>query len=246
MAFKNSTTYAPGVSTPKKKKQRMAGEAMTPATNAGDATGAAGEEQTTGQSAIESGYRNSNERRLGTEEYDRISAEGLQDADNSGRYSAKEVIAEMRSGRDGRTTEEMAEYYQGLADDGTKFNARAQKFLSDRHGVTFGGSGTGGGSDEEAPAPTPTEETPNPTPTPTPTPSPTPTPERPPITVYPGPGGTQIINQDNDQTSTINGDNNTVTQTQDNSINSYGAYSANRAQALRDKYTADITKFIRG
>ena len=229
-----------------KKKQRMAGEVMSPASNAGDANGAAGETQTTDQTAIEAGYRNSNERRLGTEEYNRLSGEGLQDADNSGRYSAKEVIAEMRNGRDGRTTEEMATYFQGLADDGTKFNARAQKFLSDRHGVTFGGGGNSdeSGSDEETSTPTPTPD-PTPSPTPSPEPSPGPKPTPPPVTVYPGGGGTQIVNQDNDQTSTINGDNNTVTQTQDNSINQYGGYGANRAQALRDKYVADVSKFMR-
>ena len=244
MAFENSTTYAPGVSVPKKKKQRMAGEAMSPDSNAGDANGAAGEVQTTDQSAIAAGFRNENERRLGTEEYDRLSGEGLQDADNGGRYSAKEVIAEMRGGRNGRTTEEMATYFQGLADDGTKFNARAQKFLSDRHGVTFGAGGGGGSDADETPAPTPT---PDPGSDTTPTPTPTPSDQvKPPINIYPGAGGPgQTIVQDNDQTSTINGDNNTVTQTQDNSINSFGSYSSRVAQALRDKYTADITKFMR-
>ena len=91
------------------------------------------------------GFRNANDRRLGTEEYDRLSGEGMQDADSRGRYSAKEVIAEMRHGRGDRTTEEMAEYYQGLADDGAKFNQRAQDYLG-KHGVTFGGGG-GGGND---------------------------------------------------------------------------------------------------
>lgn len=48
---------------------------------------------------------------------------------------------------------------------------------------------------------------------------------------------TQNVTQDNDQTSTINGSGNTVTQNQDNSVNMYGAYgTAGRAQAMRDKH----------
>lgn len=83
-------------------------------------------------------YRNKVEERKGTEWYDNARKEGLQDATNQGGYSAAEVISEMRSGRDGKTTEQMADYYQGLADSGTTFNNRAQSYLSDKHGVNFG------------------------------------------------------------------------------------------------------------
>ena len=110
-----------------------------------------------GMSAKEEGFRNSNERRLGTEEYNRLSGEGIQDADKGGRYTGREVIAEMRDGRNGKTTEEMAAHYQSLADSGTKFNDKAQEFLSKHHGVKFGaqqgsseaGGGGGAGNDNE-------------------------------------------------------------------------------------------------
>ena len=124
-----------------RRSQRMAGEVFE--------DDGADEEM----SARADGFRNENDRRLGTEEYDRLSGEGMQDADSRGRYSAKEVIAEMRHGRGDRTTEEMAEYYQGLADDGAKFNKRAQDYLG-KHGVTFGGGGGGATPDpEEEPDP---------------------------------------------------------------------------------------------
>ena len=42
----------------------------------------------------------------------------------------------------------MTEYYQGLADDGTKFNARARAFLQDKGVQLKGNGGGGGGSDE--------------------------------------------------------------------------------------------------
>ena len=64
-----------------------------------------------------------------------------------------------------------------------------------------------------------------------------------------GPGfgvGGQNINQDNDITSNVTGDNNTVTNTADNSINGFaGASSAARSKYLRDKYVADVSRFVR-
>tara|TARA_B100001564_G_scaffold310962_1_gene282963 strand:- start:335 stop:910 length:576 start_codon:yes stop_codon:yes gene_type:complete len=55
------------------------------------------------------------------------------------------------------------------------------------------------------------------------------------------PGGGQNINQDNDITSNVTGDNNNVTNTQDNSINRFGSYgTADRAKSLRDKYVLDL------
>ena len=61
-----------------------------------------------------------------------------------------------------------------------------------------------------------------------------------------GPGfgrGGQNVNQNNDITSTVTGDNNTVTNTQDNSISNFGA--ASRSKYLRDKYVADVSRFAR-
>lgn len=102
-----------------------------------------------------------------------------------------------------------------------------------------GGGNDGGGND-----------TPTPTPAPTPTPSPTPGPG---ITPYPGPSGppdifgsnsqTQTVNQDNDINSTVNGDNNTVTNVQDNSISqSMGSseYSTRYARGLKDQYVLNL------
>ena len=58
--------------------------------------------------------------------------------------------------------------------------------------------------------------------------------------------GGQNINQDNDVTSTVTGDNNTVTNTQDNSINGFGgASAAARSKYLRDQYVADVSRFAR-
>ena len=57
-----------------------------------------------------------------------------------------------------------------------------------------------------------------------------------------GSGPTQNINQDNDQTSTVVGDGNTVNQNQDNSI-SQGGYSSRRmfmAQGMKDDYVLNL------
>ena len=197
-------------------------------------------------SAQDEGYRNSLERNVGTEEYERMGAEGADALDDKGRYQAREVISEYRNS--GKSIDEMTEYYQGLADDGTKFNNRARDFLT-KKGVTFGGEG-GGGDDPGDEGGT--------TPTPTPEPDPTPVkiqpvePEDPGAGVVLPPGlgggpGTQIVNQDNDVNTSINGDNNTVTNNQDNSVRQYGASgTASRAAELRNKYVADISKFSRG
>jgi hypothetical protein len=92
--------------------------------------------------------------------------------------------------------------------------------------------------------------TPTPTPTPAPTPAPTPVPEKPgykpPIFVSPGMGGgTQVVNQDNDINTNVTGDGNTVTDTQDNSVRQGGYSPASRSQYLRDRYVADVSRFVR-
>ena len=102
------------------------------------------------------------------------------------------------------------------------------------------GGGKGGGDrggNDETPAPSPDRDVNIPTPVPSPSPTPTPAPGVPPQA--PGlTGGISVnVTQDNDQTSTIKGSGNTVTQTQDNSVNTYGAYgTAGRAKAMRDKH----------
>ena len=95
--------------------------------------------------------------------------------------------------------------------------------------------------------------------TPTPTPTPDPTPAKPQPSPSPGPSipemppgltgsgsQTQIVTQDNDQISTVTGNNNVVNQNQDNSVNQFGAYgTADRAKSLRDRYVADVSRFVR-
>ena len=104
-------------------------------------------------SAKDEGFRNSIERRVGTEEYDRISADGSQALDDGGRMTANEVISEFRERPKGVTVNEgddsMVAKYQGMVDSGTKFNAKAKSYL-ERQGVNFGPG-----------AETPPEETPD-------------------------------------------------------------------------------------
>jgi len=82
-------------------------------------------------------------------------------------------------------------------------------------------------------APTPTQ-TPTPAPTQTPAPTPAPT-QTPPSQNTNGPENTQeqTVVQDNDQTSTVVGDNNTVDQNQDNSVSQQG--SNNKAMTGGDQ-----------
>ena len=86
------------------------------------------------------GFRNALEERLGTQEYNRISAEGQQDPTKGGRYSAREVISEFRERPKGVSVDEgdnsMVAKYQGLVNDGAKFNRKAQSYL-EKQGVSF-------------------------------------------------------------------------------------------------------------
>ena len=91
----------------------------------------------------------------------------------------------------------------------------------------------------------PTPVTPSPTPTPEEPGRPPYVPPRPPVLGSPG-SQTQIVNQDNDVNTNVNGDGNTVTNNQDNSVNQFGAYgTAGRAKSLRDRYVADVSRFVR-
>ena len=70
-------------------------------------------------------------------------------------------------------------------------------------------------------------------------------PETPNYQIGPGFGvGGQNINQNNDVNSTVTGNNNTVTNTQENSINGFaGAGAAARSKYLRDQYVANVSRF---
>ena len=102
------------------------------------------------------GFRNALEKRLGTEEYDRISPDGQQDPTKGGRYSAGEVISEFRERPKGVSVDEgsnsMVSKYQGLVDGGAKFNNKAKSYLENR-GVNFGVKE--GGEDTATNTPTP-------------------------------------------------------------------------------------------
>ena len=102
------------------------------------------------------GFRNELEKRLGTEEYDRISPDGQQDPTKGGRYSAGEVISEFRERPKGVSVDEgsnsMVSKYQGLVDGGAKFNNKAKSYLENR-GVNFGVKE--GGEDTATNTPTP-------------------------------------------------------------------------------------------
>ena len=171
------------------------------------------------------------EERFGKEYVDRVSADGLQDATNNGRYSKKELLAEVRNGNgDG---DDFKEKYQGLVDGGATFNNKAQAFLEGR-GITFGGGG------DDKPDTTPVDETPEPEvsiPTPTPETPKTPKPGLTPgIT---GPGFGQVVNQDNDVNSNVTGDGNTVNINQDNSVRQNAGLAATN---LMDNYVLTLRK----
>ena len=110
---------------------------------------------------------------------------------------------------------------------------------------------TGKSLEEDKPAPEPEKQPEVSTPAPTPESGAKPEKEPyvPPAPSFQGigsnfPVGGQNINQNNDITSNVTGDNNEVSNSQDNSINKYGAYgSADRAKMLRDRYVADVSRF---
>ena len=202
-------------------------------------------------------FRDSIEERKGTEWYDNASKIGdLHDAHMSSdgvtaRYTGAEIRAEMRAGRGDMTTEELTKKYEDMYASGEiNLNGNAKEFLREKHGANLvransdDGGGSDGGDDGVV--------TPDPTPAPTPAP-PTEDETKPaPITYTPprfnSDSQTQIVSQDNDIYSTVTGDNNTVTNTQDNSVNQYGSYgtsvsAAERAKALRNRYVADVSRF---
>ena len=191
-------------------------------------------------------FRDGVEERKGTEWYENAAKAGMQEphVGKSGtkRYSGAEVRAEVRAGnRD-------ADYFWKLKEQGAKFNGNAQDFLHNELGMNIGKYKKGSGKskaapDEEAPIEeidTPTNEVINDI-----TEDETRTPGT------PGDGGSlldgmiQNVIQDNDITTTIDGDNNEVTNTQDNSVSqSMGSsdYAARAARGLKDQYVLDLIR----
>ena len=202
-------------------------------------------------------FRDSIEERKGTEWYDKASKVGdLHDPHMSkedpsvARYSGAEIRSEMRAGRDGMSEEDLVKQYEKQYASGEiNLNGNAKDFLRNNFGANLvrdgesgggdggsddggggdtgggdtgggsgGGTGGGGGADQEIGYGNATD------------------------------GMTQNVNQDNDIISNVTGNNNTVTNTQDNSVKQYGAWgskTADRAKALRDRYVADVSRFAR-
>jgi len=176
--------------------------------------------------------------RYGEDYINDVSQKGLQDATKKGSYSRKEIAAEFRNrSKDVKVNEgegNMVDYYQGLADSGTKFNNSAKDFLKG-HGVTFGGSGNGGGNgggggnSPEIPDTSPADPPSNPIDPPGHS--------QPPITSI-----DQTVNQDNDINNEVNGDGNTVNIGQDNSVGQYANSAKSAANGLMSKYVLNLSK----
>ena len=196
--------------------------------------------------------KNKVQARLGDDKYKNISQAGLQDATKQGSYSAAEVKAEFRNRGDSKVDEgegSILERFQKAQEGGATFNKKAQNYLSEKYGMTFGNK------DKE-----PTQGIPTPTPetntfpiedpnanvdkepaTPGVYKPPTADLKTPTITVNPPFPGTegggnitptvqtqdQTVSQDNDVTTTITGDGNTVTNNVDNSVRQYGGINKN-------------------
>ena len=203
-------------------------------------------------------FRDKIEERKGTEWYDKASEVGdLHDPhmskENPGvaRYTGAEIRAEMRAGRGDMTTEELTKKYEDMYASGEiNLNGNAKEFLRNHHGANLvrNGKKPEEGGDPEVSIPTPPPETGKPIVTEPGGPDQS-IDYQPPRGGF-GVGGQQIqnVNQDNDITSNVTGDNNTVTNTQDNSVKQYGAWgsrTADRAAALRDRYVADVSRFAR-
>jgi len=187
-------------------------------------------------------FRDGVEKRYGKEKYAELAAAGMQDphvgSSGTERYSGAEVRAEVREGGMDKA------YYEQLKKDGAKFNGNALDFLYDEFGLNFQGGGKNKKptSETEAPGEGEVEEgtvnevindiTEN-------------------ETTSPGiPGGgssvdgmNQDITQDNDITTEITGDNNTVENTQDNSISQTAGrsnYATRAARGLKNQYVLNL------
>ena len=197
-------------------------------------------------------FRDKIEERKGTEWYDSAKTVGdLHDPHMSRdgvteRYSGAEIRAEMRAGRGDMTTEELTKKYEDLYASGKiNLNGNAKEFLRENHGANLVRNSDGGGGDSDSGSPTPPsgndgnppsgiDEENNVT--------------MPGFPSNPGKGGLlnsmiQNVTQDNDITNNISGDNNTVENTQDNSVSqSMGssAYADRAARGLKDKYVLNL------
>ena len=145
----------------------------------------------------------------------------------------------------GFSNEEIAKHANQMVTEGGKRHGLAMARFMEKHGQLDYKQGDWK-SGSNPPGTDPPGDTTDPTPTPAPAPTPAPekpAPVAPPIFVGGSNDQTQIVNQDNDINTNVTGNNNTVTNNQDNSVSQYGAY--NSAMALKDKYVADVSRFKR-
>jgi len=217
----------------RRKSNRMAGEAL----NEDSAVSAAASE------AVADSERNKTlGERFGQDFVDRVKVEGNQDGN---KYSRKELASEFRYGRGDTTVDDTVAKFQSMVDSGNfKGNNSARGFL-EMHGVNFGegkgkdkpdvsinpiddvnpgpGSGGGGGGGDQTIDPGNPGE------------------------VGGGGPGTGIdnstnvsVNQDNDIITDIVGDGNSVTNNQDNSVNTIGgrvgSFSGDRGSMFKDNW----------
>lgn len=185
-------------------------------------------------------FRDGVERRYGKEKYADLAAAGMQDphvgSSGTERYSGAEVRAEVREGGMDKA------YYEQLKKDGAKFNGNALDFLYDEFGLNFQGGKKKPAPKPEAPVEVdeePINEVINEITEDETTPP-----------KIPGGGGgsfvdgmIQNIAQDNDITTEITGDNNTVENTQDNSISQSSGrsdYATRAARGLKNQYVLNL------
>tara|TARA_R110002012_G_scaffold282840_4_gene472684 strand:+ start:831 stop:1457 length:627 start_codon:yes stop_codon:yes gene_type:complete len=185
--------------------KRMAGDALNEDTP---------ESEAASDAVVASEQNKSLADRFGQDYVDEVKADGLQDGN---KYSRKELASEFRYGRGDTSVDDTAAKYQAMVDSGDfRGNNKAQEYL-EMQGVNFPGGGIEPEVGGDPVVPEPVDG---------------PAPEintggNMPTIPTPGMGGgfgsgSQTVVQDNDQVSSVVGDNNTVNQDQDNSVQNYG------------------------
>ena len=150
---------------------------------------------------------------------DRVKGDGMQERTKQG-YSKRELLAEFRGRPDGVSIDEgegsLVDKYQGLVDSGKRFNNQAEDYLKS-HGVIFNQPEEIVIKDEPEEIDLITDE-----PTVEYTPAPVRFSSAPIQSIVSSGDGGMNINQDNDISNMIYGNDNNVSNYQDNSIGNIG------------------------
>jgi len=150
---------------------------------------------------------------------DRVKGDGMQEPTKQG-YSKRELLAEFRGRPDGVSIDEgegnLVDKYQGLVDSGKRFNNQAEDYLKS-HGVIFNQPEEIVIKDEPEEIDLITDE-----PTVEYTPAPVTFSSAPIQSIVSSGDGGMNINQDNDISNMIYGNDNNVSNYQDNSIGNIG------------------------